>query len=73
MIRLRQKSWYLDIEMNISLTVSTVIWHKNLPSFFCFAAKVTETPVDSDSTAAQTDESSEDQDDPLKKLTNFAG
>ncbi|KAL3375007.1 hypothetical protein AABB24_006485 [Solanum stoloniferum] len=36
-------------------------------------AKVTETPVDSDSTAAQTDESSEDQDDPLKKLTNFAG
>ncbi|XP_055825502.1 uncharacterized protein LOC129894034 isoform X2 [Solanum dulcamara] len=35
-------------------------------------AKTTETPVDS-STAAQTDESSEDQDDPLKKLTNFAG
>lgn len=42
-------------------------------SFFCFAAKTTETPVDSDSTVAQTDESTEDQDDPLKKLTNFAG
>ncbi|MCD7449463.1 hypothetical protein HAX54_052425 [Datura stramonium] len=41
--------------------------------FFCFANKTTETPVDSDSTAARTDESSEDQDDPLKKLTNFAG
>ncbi|KAM3269027.1 chaperone protein DnaJ [Capsicum chacoense] len=36
-------------------------------------AKTTETPVDSDSTVAQTDESTEDQDDPLKKLTNFAG
>ncbi|XP_059291242.1 uncharacterized protein LOC132044752 [Lycium ferocissimum] len=36
-------------------------------------AKTTETPVSSDSTAAQTDESSEDQDDPLKKLTDFAG
>ncbi|KAK4350233.1 hypothetical protein RND71_029546 [Anisodus tanguticus] len=36
-------------------------------------AKHTETPVNSDSIAAQTDESSEDQDDPLKKLTDFAG
>ncbi|XP_009783196.1 uncharacterized protein LOC107772764 [Nicotiana tabacum] len=36
-------------------------------------AKITETPVDSDSSTAKTDESSEDQDDPLKKLTDFAG
>ncbi|KAK4362181.1 hypothetical protein RND71_017422 [Anisodus tanguticus] len=36
-------------------------------------AKTAETPVDSDSTAAQTDVSLEDQDDPLKKLTDFVG
>ncbi|MCE5166694.1 hypothetical protein HAX54_024302 [Datura stramonium] len=62
-VQLFQKSKYLALRIG---KICSEFTHS-------IKAKTTETPVDSDSTAARTDESSEDQDDPLKKLTNFAG